>query len=93
MGLEMRFINIIESNLNEEVVLVEQFLQNNKMFTFKQFTEEDGASAGAPVNNAAATPGIAGLGKDVPVSKKKQKEYTSGNGIFRRNAKIPKMPL
>jgi hypothetical protein len=91
MGLEMRFINIIETNLNEELILVEQFLQNNKMFTFKQFTEEDGA--GAPANNAAATPGIAGLGKDVPVSKKKQKEYTASNSIFRRNAKTPKMPL
>jgi hypothetical protein len=93
IGLEMRFINIIETNLNEEVVLVEQFFQNRKMFTFKQFSEEDGASAGVPANNAAATPGISGLGKDVPVSKKKQKEYTSGNGVFRRNANTPKMPL
>jgi hypothetical protein len=93
IGLEMRFINIIETNLNEEVILVEQFLQKNKMFTFKQFSEDDGASAGVPANNAAATPGIAGFGKDVPVSKKKQKEYTSGNGIFRRNANTPKMPL
>jgi hypothetical protein len=97
IGLELRFINIIETNLNKEVVLVEQFLQNRKMFTFKQFTEEDGGSAEVtsevPANNAMVTPGIAGLGKDVPVSKKKQKKYTSGNSMFRRNVKIPKMPL
>jgi hypothetical protein len=34
--------------------------------------------------NAAATGGVAGLDKDVPVSKKAQKKWTSSNQMFRR---------
>lgn len=87
IDLEIRYINILESDLTEEVLLVEKVLSEEKMFTFKQFTEEMGAGAvsgGVPVNNAGS-PGIAGLPPDdPPVSKKAQKKYTKLNKMIRR---------
>jgi hypothetical protein len=85
INLEEQFLHRLDSNLSEEITYLETVLNEKKMFTFKQFSEENGAGA-APANNAAATPGIAGLGKDVPVSVKAQKRYTSKNAkyMFRR---------
>ena len=87
IDLEIRYINILESDLTEEVLLVEKVLSEEKMFTFKQFTEEMGAGAvsgGVPANNAGS-PGIAGLPPDdPPVSKKAQKKYRKLNKMFRR---------
>ena len=87
IDLEIRYINILESDLTEEVLLVEKVLSEDKMFTFKQFTEEMGAGAvsgGVPANNAGS-PGIAGLPPDdPPVSKKAQKKYRKLNKMFRR---------
>jgi len=77
ISLEKEYINILETNLTEEVALVESILNESKMFTFKQFNEE------VPVNNAG-TPGVAGLDKDVPVSKKNQLKYVKKNRMFRR---------
>lgn len=77
ISLEKEYINILETNLTEEVALIESILNESKMFTFKQFNEE------VPVNNAG-TPGVAGLDKDVPVSKKNQLKYVKKNRMFRR---------
>jgi hypothetical protein len=84
IDLELRYINKIDTELFTECVIVEDFLGGNKMFTFKQFTEE-GEAAAAPANNAAVTRGIAGLPPDQPpISKKKQKKWVDSNSIFRR---------
>jgi hypothetical protein len=82
INLEEQYLKRLDTNLTEEVAYLETLMEKNKMFTFKQFTEENGPVAAAPANNAAATPGIAGLGKDVPVSVKAQKRYTSKNSKF-----------
>lgn len=86
IDLENRFINKLSEELNSEIMIVEEFLSGNKMFTFKQFSEEMGAGAvGVAANNAAATPGIAGLPPDQPpVGKKAQKKWSTANKIFRR---------
>lgn len=87
IGMELKFINKLEEDLSEEIKEVNKFLNENKMFTFKQFSEEMGAGAvtgGVPVNNAGS-PGIAGLPPDdPPVSKKDQKRYIRKNKMFRR---------
>jgi len=57
-------------------------MDKNKILSFRQFREDVGAVA--PANNAAATPGVAGLDKDVPVSKKAQKKWASSNMMFKR---------
>lgn len=88
MDLELRFINKMKEDLTEEIQIVESALNEKKMFTFKQFSEEMGAGAvggGAAANNAAVTPGIGGLPPDEPpVSKKAQKKYRKLNTMFRR---------
>ena len=88
LNLEEQYIRLIREDLTEEIAEVEQILDEKKIFTFKQFSEENGAVA--PANNAVATPGIAGLDKDVPVSKKAQKKYTTSQAkpMFRRNKVI-----
>lgn len=85
VDLEIRYINKLKEDLSEEIVLVEKMLTENKMLTFKQYSEEMGAGAlgGVPANNAGS-PGIAGLPPDEPpVSKKAQKKYKLKN-MFRR---------
>ena len=49
------------------------------MLSFKQFMSEEGegVASGVPANN---TSGVAGIGKDVPVSKRRQKRYADENG-------------
>lgn len=87
IDLEIKYINILGTNLTEEISFVEKVLSEDKMFTFKQFTEEMGVgsvSGGVPANNAGS-PGIAGLPPDdPPVSKKAQKKYRKLNKMFRR---------
>lgn len=85
VDLEIRYINKLKEDLSEEIVLVEKMLTENKMLTFKQYSEEMGAGAlgSVPANNAGS-PGIAGLPPDEPpVSKKAQKKYKLKN-MFRR---------
>lgn len=88
IDLEIKFINKLGSDLTEEISFVEKILNEDKMLTFKQYTEEMGAGAvsgGAATNNAAVTPGIGGLPPDEPpVSKKAQKKYRKQNNMFRR---------
>ena len=83
IDLEYKYINKVKSELNEELVLVEEYLNERKMFTFKQFSEEGEGAVAA--NNAAATPGIAGLPPDeVAIGKKRRKKWVDSNSIFRR---------
>ena len=83
IDLEFKYINKVKSNLNEELILVEEYLNDRKMFTFKQFSEEGEGAVAA--NNAAATPGIAGLPPDeVAIGKKRRKKWVDSNSIFRR---------
>jgi hypothetical protein len=90
IDLEVKYINKIEENLSEELILVEDFMSESRRLTFRQFVLEDGegAPAAAPANNAAATPGIAGLDRNPPISKKAQKKWTTANakgqGMFTR---------
>lgn len=64
-----------------DTTLVEQFMLDKYMMTFKQFMEEDGGGA-APANNAAVTGGIAGLPPDEPPVPKMNKL-----NMFRRKKK------
>lgn len=83
VDLELQYINKVRTELNSELAIVEEFLNGNKMFTFKQFSEEGEVAVAA--NNAATTPGIAGLPPDQPpISKKRQKQWVDKNSIFRR---------
>jgi len=83
IDLEYKYINKVKSELNEELVLVEEYLNERKIFTFKQFSEEGEGAVAA--NNAAATPGIAGLPPDeVAIGKKRRKKWVDQNSIFRR---------
>lgn len=86
IDMELKFINKLDEDLSEEIAEVNKVLNENRMFTFKQFAEEMGAGAvsAVPVNNAGS-PGIAGLPPDdPPVSKKAQKKYIRKNNMFRR---------
>jgi len=83
IDLEFQYINKVSAELNSELAIVEEFLNGNKIFTFKQFSED--GEGGVAANNAAVTPGIAGLPPDQPpISKKRQKKWVDKNSIFRR---------
>jgi hypothetical protein len=82
INLEEKFLLRIDTDLTKEITEINEAMDKNKILSFRQFSEDVGAIA--PANNAAATPGIAGLGKDVPVSKKAQKTWTAANAMFRR---------
>ena len=85
IDLETQYINKLNEELQSEVMIVEEFLYEKKLFTFKQFNEEgEGMAAAAPANNAAVTLGIKGLTGEPPVSKKAQKRWTNKNSIIRR---------
>ena len=85
IDLETQYINKLNEELQSELMIVEEFLYEKKLFTFKQFNEEgEGMAAAAPANNAAVTSGIKGLTGEPPVSKKAQKRWTDKNSIFRR---------
>jgi hypothetical protein len=81
INLEEKFINMLDSDLTEEIRIVNEAFDKSKILTFKQFSEE---GEGAPANNAAATAGVAGLDKNPPVSKKAQRKWTTANSMFTR---------
>ena len=83
IDLESRFLLRIQEDLASELNEVTEYMTKNKLFTFKQFTEDATAPAVA-ANNAMATAGVQGLGQDVPVSKKAQKKWTTANAMFIR---------
>jgi hypothetical protein len=84
IDLETQFLNRININHVDEIMICEQFFSKNNTKTFKQFLED------APANNAAATPGIAGFTPETLGVKKKPK-------LIRRkrldNVSIPFKPI
>lgn len=76
INLEVLYMERLDFQLNEELNLVENYLNNRKIATFRQFSED---MSGVPANNAAATPGVAALTGEPPVGKK---------GMFRRKANV-----
>lgn len=82
INLEDKFLRKLDENLTIEIQELTEAMDKNKILSFRQFREDVGAVA--PANNAAATPGVAGLDKDVPVSKKAQKKWASSNMMFKR---------
>ena len=77
INLEEQFLEALKKP--HDTTLVEQFMEDKYMKTFRIFMEEDG---GAPANNAAVTPGIAGLPPDSPPVPKMNKLT-----MFRRKKK------
>jgi hypothetical protein len=82
INLEEKFLKKLDEDLTAEIQELTEAMDKNKILSFRQFREDVGAVA--PANNAAATPGVAGLDKDVPVSKKAQKKWASSNMMFKR---------
>ena len=82
INLEDKFLRKLDEDLTIEIQELTEAMDKNKILSFRQFREDVGAVA--PANNAAATPGVAGLDKDVPVSKKAQKKWVSSNMMFKR---------
>lgn len=81
INLEEMFLESLKQP--HDTTLVEEFMADKYMMTFKQFMEEDG---GAPANNAAVTGGIAGLPPDEPPVPKMNKL-----NMFRRKRKNERM--
>jgi len=76
IDFEKMYLSRLNTNLKEEIALIQNFNNNKYMKTFKQFSEE-----GLPANNAG-TPGIAGLPPDdPPVSAKASSKYKKKNKI------------
>ena len=85
MNLEEKFLKRLNEDLTKELQEINEAMDKNKIFTFKQFNEEIGAAGPAvAANNVMATAGVAGLDKDPPVSKKGQKKWTAANAMFKR---------
>jgi hypothetical protein len=84
INLEEKFMKRIDLDLTEELKIVNEAFSANKIFTFKQFTEEMTPASGVSANNAMATAGVQGLGTEVPISKKAQKKWTTKNQMFTR---------
>jgi hypothetical protein len=82
INLEEKFLRRLDEDLTIEIQELTEAMDKNKILSFRQFNEDMGAVA--PANNAAVTAGVAGLDKDVPVSKKAQKKWSSSNMMFRR---------
>ena len=67
VDLEYQFLNKLDTNLTEEMEQITAVFGENKMLTFKMYSEE------APANNASATPGVAGFTPETLGVKKKKK--------------------
>lgn len=67
IDLEMQYINRLQEDLTDEIALVEDFISNKRMLTFKLYAED------APANNAVATPGVDGFTPDTLGVRKKPK--------------------
>jgi len=80
IDLESLYLIKLNSDISEEKLVVEEFLNEDYTLTFKQFLDEE-----VPANNAG-TPGVAGFTPEtVGVSKKAQKRHTQKKNIFRRS--------
>lgn len=80
VDLESMFLE--EMKKQHDTTLIEEFMADKYMMTFKQFMEEDGGLGAAPANNAAVTGGVAGLPPDEPPVPKMNKL-----NMFRRKKK------
>lgn len=67
INLEERFLDKHQQDLTEEKIIVEAFINNKQLLTFRLFMEE------VPANNASATPGIDGFTPDTMGVRKKRK--------------------
>jgi hypothetical protein len=76
IDLEFQFTKRIKQDLNEEIILVEKFINNNYVKTFRQFNEE--LAGNAVGNNAIAGMGVGPEGEP-GLSLKKRKEYINKN--------------
>jgi len=84
IDLEDLYLQKLNSDITEEKLVVEEFLNENYTLTFRQYLDEE-VPSGIPANNAG-TPGVAGFTPDtVGVSKKAQKRHTRKKNIFRRS--------
>lgn len=79
VDLESQFLVKQTFELTEELDAVNEFMSNNYTKTFRQFLED------VAVNNAAATPGIAGMTEPVVPSTNK---LTSRVKLFRRKKDV-----
>ena len=84
MNLEEKFLKRLDEDLSKELQEINEAMDKSKIFTFKQFNEEEGAGPAVAVNNAMATAGVAGLDTNPPVSKKGQKKWATANAMFKR---------
>jgi len=75
IDIEIQYLNRLKSNLTEEIIQVNSYINEYKTLTFKQFVEE------APANNAAATPGIDGFTPDTIGVKKRKKSIIYRRGL------------
>lgn len=57
IDLELRYINKLKSNLDEETKIVDKYLNETKIITFRQFTEEAPANSSGGVGAPAGLPG------------------------------------
>lgn len=79
IDLESKYLDMMRLPLVEEHGDVVKFLEENKLIPFRLYYEE------APVNNAAATPGIDGFTPDtIGVKPKKAKRYKQHNYLMAR---------
>lgn len=84
INLEELYLQKLNTDITEEKLAVEEFLNENYTLTFKQFLDEE-VPSGIPANNAG-TPGVAGFTPDtVGVSKKAQRKRIRDKNIFRRS--------
>lgn len=67
IDLETQYLNKLHTDLTEDIKFIQSYSSNKYILPFKAFMEE------APANNAQATPGIAGLGPDTVVVRKRKK--------------------
>ena len=72
IDLESQYLTKLHTDLTEDIQFIHNYTNNKYMLPFRAFMEE------APANNAQATPGVAGLGPDTVVVKKRKK-------VLRRN--------
>lgn len=69
IDLELQYLNRLNTDLTEEIKYVIENLNNKKIYTFKQYSE----NVAAPIANNAGSPGVAGFTPDtIGVPKNKQ---------------------
>ena len=80
IDLELQYLNRLKQDLTEEINHINILTSEPPTLTFKQFMEDDGG-AGAPANNASATPGIDGFTPETMGVKKRKKMIIQRRGL------------